>query len=173
MPGTLKARAPRVEVAVAATDERETLANLMQLYVHDFSEISPDMLMGELNEDGRFPDYPLAPYWSDPTRVPLLLRLEGRLAGFALLNRVGHTEAPLDWNMAEFFVVRRYRRGGVGIAAARAIFALYPGRWEVAVARRNTVAASFWRRTTADYADLAEQDLDTRHWNGPLLRFAS
>jgi predicted acetyltransferase len=33
--------------------------------------------------------------------------------------------------MAEFFVLPKYRRGGVGTDAARAVFARFPGEWHV------------------------------------------
>jgi predicted acetyltransferase len=73
--------------------------------------------------------------------------------------------------MAEFFVVRKHRRGGVGSAAMAAIVARYPGLWEAAVARRNVQALPFWRRIAAQNAEVEELDLDTAAWNGPILRF--
>jgi predicted acetyltransferase len=80
----------------------------------------------------------------------------------------------LDWNMAEFFVARKHRGAGVGRAAAREIFSRYPGRWEVAVARRNVRALPFWRDTIVSHpavVDIEQQDLATQAWNGPLFRF--
>ncbi len=47
--------------------------------------------------------------------------------------------------MAEFFVMRKYRRGGVGGEAARAVFAMFPGEWQVRQIRRNEAAIKFWR----------------------------
>jgi predicted acetyltransferase len=165
---------PAVEVAPARADERAVLANLMQLYVHDFSEHKSGTPRGELRDDGRFPDYPLDAYWRDADRHPLLFRLDGRLIGFALVNAAGHTDAPLDRNMVEFFIVRKHRRGGAGTAAARAVFSRFPGRWEVAVARRNTAALPFWRQAIAGCpgaSEIEEADLATAQWNGPMFRF--
>jgi predicted acetyltransferase len=70
--------------------------------------------------------------------------------------------------------VRKHRRGGIGTAAARQIFSLYPGRWEVAVARRNLGALPFWRQAINGHpraVDVEELDLTTEAWNGPLFRF--
>ena len=164
----------QVDVRSASAGERVSLANLMQLYIHDFSEFwrgGPD---GELQDDGRFADYPLEAYWREPSRVPLLIRSAGALIGFALLNAVGHDAGALDRNMAEFFIVRKHRRGGAGTAAARQIFGLYPGLWEVAVARRNQGALPFWRTAIGGHpqaADIVELDLDSAAWNGALFRF--
>jgi Predicted acetyltransferase len=47
--------------------------------------------------------------------------------------------------MAEFFVMRKYRRGGVGGKAARAVFARFPGEWQVRQLAANGAAVAFWR----------------------------
>ncbi|QUD90713.1 GNAT family N-acetyltransferase [Phenylobacterium montanum] len=147
---------------------------MMQLYAHDFSEQWAGSERGELDEHGRFVDYPLEPYWRDPDHIPLLLRSDGHLIGFALLNAEAHSGRPTDRNMAEFFIVRKHRRGGLGTLAAHAIFALYPGQWEAAVARRNLAALAFWRRAAASdpqVSEIEEIDLDDASWNGPVIRF--
>lgn len=158
----------------AAPAEREALANMMQLYIHDFSDYLVGRPVADLGENGRFAEYPLDSYWDEPSRVPLLMRREGYLVGFALLNAVGHTERAVERNMAEFFIARKHRRGGLGTLAARTIFSRYPGLWEVAVARANTPALSFWRSAIAGHPEVTaieEMDLNTKAWNGPLFRF--
>ncbi|HKU14970.1 MAG TPA: GNAT family N-acetyltransferase [Steroidobacteraceae bacterium] len=163
-----------VEVAVAAPRERVIFENLMQLYTHDFSELWYDRPTGEVDESGRFPDYALDAYWREPDHVPLLLRADSHIVGFALLNRLTHTNRAVDRNMAEFFVLRKHRRTGAGTAAAQAIFTRYPGMWEAAIARRNVVALGFWRRAIGEHPlsqHIEEVDLNTPAWNGPVLRF--
>ena len=160
-----------LEVAVATPQERVVLENLMQLYVHDFSEQWSDQARGEVGPDGLFEPYPLDSYWNDPAHVPLLVRKGGHLAGFALLDTHSHAGGAVDRNMAEFFILRKHRRGGVGLAAAQAIFARYPGVWEAAVARRNIAALRFWRKAVSDYAEVTETDVVSDDWNGPVLRF--
>ena len=106
--------------------------------------------------------------------MPLLFRLEGRPVGFALLNATSHSGHPVDRNVAEFFVVRKHRRSGLGTAAAHALFAQRPGRWEAAVARPNTAALAFWRRAVESCPGveaIEETDHATPAWNGPILRF--
>ncbi len=163
-----------VDVTVAAAHERAALENLFQLYIHDFSEHWFDRPEGELRADGRFEDYPLDPFWAESDHVPLLLRLNGHLVGFALLDRESHLGGVVDRNMAEFFIVRKHRRGRVGTAAAQAIFSRYPGRWETAIVRRNVAALAFWRKAVTEHPavqDVVETDLVTPAWNGPVLSF--
>lgn len=158
----------------AGPERRETVENLFQLYIHDFSEHWAGTDRGELAEDGRFaPDPHLESYWTEPGRVPLLLRAAGRLAGFCLLNRHHHGAKAVDWNVAEFFVVRKHRRAGLGAAAATQVFQGRPGVWEVAVARRNTAALAFWRRVIESQSGLSgwhELD-DASDWEGAVFRF--
>ncbi len=163
-----------VDVSPATLEDRRALGNLMQLYIHDFSEFWWDREDGDLGADGRFGDYPLDAYWREPGRIPLLLRRGGKLVGFALINAHGHTSRPVDHNVAEFFIARKHRRGGVGTAAARTIYSRYPGAWETAVARRNTGAQAFWRQAITGHpkaTEIEELDLTTDAWNGPLFRF--
>jgi predicted acetyltransferase len=51
--------------------------------------------------------------------------------------------------MAEFFVLRMYRRHGVGSEAARSLFEAHAGAWEVHEVAANTPAQAFWRRIIA------------------------
>jgi predicted acetyltransferase len=164
-----------VEVTPASPDERQIISNLMQLYVHDFSEFWRDREgEGELEPDGRFGEYPTETYWRDAGYDPLLIRVGGRLAGFVLVNPISHSGEPLDRNVGEFFIVRKHRRGGVGTAAARAVFRRWPGVWEAAVARRNVGALAFWREAITGCpgaSDVVESDVTTELWNGFIFRF--
>ncbi len=165
---------PDIELKIAEPHERPVIENMMQLYIHDFSEFWAGREDGELGPDGRFFDYPLDSYWRDEAHIPLLLRSEGRLVGFALLNARPHSGRALDRNMAEFFIVRKHRRGGMGTVAAQAIFSRFPGVWETAVARANAAALAFWRKAAANHPGvsvLEEADFVTADWNGPILRF--
>jgi predicted acetyltransferase len=47
--------------------------------------------------------------------------------------------------MAEFLVMPRYRRAGVGRFAAQRLFASLPGPWRVREVAGNEVAVAFWR----------------------------
>lgn len=155
-------------------ERRQTLVNLFQLYAHDFSEQWFDRPEGELDEEGRLEEYGLLDnYWSKPNHEVMLIRADGRVAGFVMVNDHSHSGLPLDFEIAEFFVARKHRRSGVGLAAARAVIAARPGLWELAVARRNVGAQHFWRKVAAELArgQVDELDRDDERWNGLILRF--
>lgn len=163
-----------LEVTPAGPDSHDIIGHMMQLYVHDFSELWVGTPRGDLEDNGRFANYPLEPYWSEPDHIPLLIRVGGKLAGFVLLNTESHSGRPVDRNVAEFFVARKYRRSGAGKAAAHMVFSRYPGVWEAAVARLNIGAQAFWRETVRSYPqvhNIADEVFDTELWQGPILRF--
>ena len=164
-----------VSVDVAEPHERTAIENLFQLYVHDFSEQWFDQDRGEVSADGLFEPYPYLPaYWEEPDRTPLLIRRGGHIAGFALINGFAHSGLPIDRSVAEFFVLRKHRRGGTGTRAAHAIFRRDPGQWEAAIVRRNTGALAFWRGAVAScpgVSDIEELETGDDHWDGTILRF--
>ena len=157
----------RVEVEKAPEGVRQTIWNLMQLYFHAMTEFSPR----EVDNQGLFAYQYFDSYWSDGDRYPFLIRADSAIAGFALVRFDEQGRA----DMAEFFVLRAHRRGGIGSAAARQLFEMFKGRWQVRQEPRNVVAQKFWRgviseHTGGDFEDLAEGD---DAWRGPIQRFDS
>jgi predicted acetyltransferase len=160
-----------VDIEPADRAHEDVLRHLMQLYVYDFSE----MIDLELEDSGRFAERPIDRYWDDPRWQPFFIRAGGRLAGFAILHHGSRlSDDPEVWDMAEFLVVRKHRRAGVGLEAARRLFALHPGRWEVRQRRENVPATAFWRRAIRAVAGtFSEDDRNDAQWNGPVQRFTT
>jgi predicted acetyltransferase len=132
---------PRVEIVPAGPDYQPVLENLLELYIHDFSEIVPV----DVGEDGRFGYADLSRYGREPGHHAFLARLDGKLAGFALVKRLpNQPDAGNFWDMTEFFVLRRYRRSGAGTELAKAIWKLCPGAWTVRVRAENRNGLGFW-----------------------------
>ncbi len=159
-------------VTPAAPDEQPIVAALFELYAYDFSE-----LLGlDVRDDGHFPPRPLDAWWSDARRHPFLFRADGKLAGFALVHRrsrLSGDESITD--MDQFFVLRKYRRRGVGLEASRTLFEKFRGRWEVRQEPPNRAATEFWRRAIGRFTDgkFEEQLLNDERWHGPVQFFDS
>jgi len=163
-----------VLVVKALSSQAPIFQNLLQLYTHDFSEFWAGSSKGDLEGDGRFAAYPLQDYWSNEKWSASLIWRDDVLAGFVLVNDHAHSGESVDYNMAEFFILRKHRGRGVGRIAAEIVFSDRPGSWEVAIARKNVQALSFWRRTiggTAKVKSVRETDSNNEQWNGPILRF--
>lgn len=135
-----------VELIRATTEQRPILENLLELYIHGFSEFRAVAL----GANGRFgsPDLPL--YWLEPDRHPFLARVDEELAGFALVRKalaMDGDKAVLD--MAEFFVLRGLRRRGLGTELAQGVCSMFPGAWQVRVMQSNLRAQLFWANAIA------------------------
>ena len=144
-----------VEVIEAALADKPVLRQLLELYQHDFSEF----VDADVDDNGRYGYRYLDNYWSEPDRHPFLFRVDGHWAGFALV-RAGD---PHD--LAEFFVMRKYRRHGVGTSLARELFSRFPGAWQVRQMASNPAATAFWRRAIP--VDFEQEQLA----DGPVQRF--
>jgi predicted acetyltransferase len=146
-----------------STTDRTWLINVFPFYLHDLSAFDDSYY--ELDESGRWrPDH--LPAWlHDANDLPLVILRDGRRVGFALVCRKPSpwVTPGCDYRMAEFFVLRRERRSGIGTRAAHAVFDAHPGRWEVSELARNERAIRFWRRVIGErtndrYDESAEDD---------------
>jgi predicted acetyltransferase len=151
-------RSLRVQVIPAASADRLTIRNLLQLYLHDFSEV----LTRAPDRDGTFPYPHLDAYWTDEWRKAFLITADDDVAGFAFVRaKSAVTGASGVTDMAEFFVVRGLRRHGIGRAAARLLFATFPGTWEIRVIEHYVAARAFW---TAAINEATQSAIERSNW---------
>jgi predicted acetyltransferase len=142
---------PTLSLDAATAADASLLGNLLELYSHELSDVFPSVVLGP---DGRF-GYPALPlYWSEiERRFAYLIRVDGQVAGFVLATRGSPAAAdPQVMDVAEFFVLRRYRRRGFGQGAVRLLWKRLPGRWTVRVAEGNSVGLAFWASLLAAQA---------------------
>ena len=140
-----------VTLEAASPDDAPLLENLLQLYLHDLSDAFPI----DLGADGRFRYPNLSRYWSEPDRrFPLLIRAQSRVVGFVLVKRGSPvSDDPNALDVAEFFVLRRYRRAGVGRRAAFLLWDRFRGPWTVRVLEANGGALRFWSGVVGEYTN--------------------
>lgn len=139
-----------IEIISAEKKDKPVLRQLLEFYCYDFSEY----LGTDVNEHGNFDYKYLDAYWLEAGRVPYFIVVNGKYAGFILLNKAFKMLTdPKGYAVAEFFVMRGYRRKGIGEFAAKEIFNLYPGAWEVSQVMINPVAVSFWNRVVDAYTN--------------------
>lgn len=130
----------------AAYEDKSVLRQLMELYAYDFSEFTG----WEINANGYYGYRYFDHYWTEDDRYPYFIMADGQIVGFVLVNsytshiKNGHA-------IAEFFVMRKYRRGGVGKKAAFLAFDAHPGMWEVNEMAQNIAAQKFWVNVIGEY----------------------
>lgn len=162
--------AMQLELIIARPEHESVLQNLLQYYVYDWSEL----LGMDVTDTGAFSVPALGSYWSDPKRHPFLARVAGKYAGFALVEQRSRITSNAEtFDMAEFFVLRKYRRHGLGRALATQVFDSLRGTWEARQKFENQTATAFWRAVIADYThgQFEELVVDDERWHGPVQRF--
>jgi len=139
----LNAHNPTVTLVPATEADAPLLGDLIEEYALELSAVFPNVVRGS---DGRFGYSRLPLYWSEPDRrFAFVIRADGAVAGFALATRGSPAAAdPSVLDVAEFFVLRPYRRLGVGRLAARLLWSRLPGTWTVRVAEANRGGLAFW-----------------------------
>ncbi len=140
----------KIRVDPASKQDRDVIWNLLQYYLHDFSEFDGT----ETDENGLYDYRYLDFYWHDPDRFPFLIRAEKSIAGFALVR--GENDPDTDtmvMEIAEFFVLRVFRQQGIGNKAAVQLWDMFPGEWRVRVLVENKPAYPFWQNAISDYTE--------------------
>jgi predicted acetyltransferase len=132
----------------ASPEHEDVVKNLMQLYIYDFSEY----VGGDVDDNGLFPPYAgLEEYWATGSnRFAYVLKKNDKYIGFILVRFI-ETEERSYFSIAEFFIMKKYRREGIGKAAAWQIFNLHKGQWEVYQKENNKPAQVFWNKTISGY----------------------
>lgn len=130
--------------------QSSVLRQLMELYDYDFSEFTKE----DINEHGFFGYGYLDRYWTDETKHPFFIMVDGNFAGFVLVGKFcKYAKSENAHNIDEFFVMRKYRRMNVGNFAAKYIFDLFKGEWEVKVLHVNKPGLPFWHKTINEYTN--------------------
>ena len=157
---------PDISIRTAMWEDKTVLARLLELYQYDMSEIWPQTL----NAHGEY-GFGVDRYLRNPRLRAFLFLVDGNYAGFGLDPDVSLPENEF-W-MGQFFVMKRYRRVGVGTKGARFIFDQFRGKWEVGQMPLNDHARIFWRRTISEYTNgnFVEHELHDDRWDGFLQCF--
>ena len=134
------------------------LRNLFEHYCHDMSE----WFDVDTEADGSY-SYDTASVWASGYEV-YLARVGTSIAGFAVIG---------SRDVREFFVLRKFRRRGVGKQMAALLWNEHPGEWLVRVLEANAPAVLFWRTAISGYCVGSYQEerrvIDGRSWI--FLRF--
>ncbi len=157
----------QIELYQPNPDDRPIIKNLFAFYRYDLMPFIDNDIGGRPNWFGAIGyvdvetvDQSVADvdlWWTKPgVLLPMLIRVDGIPAGFAMVARPPHAHRSVDFRMEDFFVLNRWRRSGVGRAAAAAVFERYPGRWEMGWLAKNVAADKFWRCVIASLGTAAE-----------------
>lgn len=130
-----------VQLIKIKAQERNILENLFSYYIYDMTEFmkwNPDH-EGKFNYD--FSKFDV--YWKHEDHVPYFIYVGSDLAGFVLVRRYPSDQSTYD--IAQFFVLRKFKGQGVGKNALAKVIDRYPGKWQIRVLLENSGALCFWK----------------------------
>ena len=130
--------------------DKNIIYNLMQLYTYELSFFEDETTNFTMLESGLYVlNKYVERYWQEESRHPYILKCNNKLAGFVLQR---FNEQNMN-EIAEFFVINKYRKIGAGTFMANKMFDLYKGKWEIRTLIKNEKAQKFWRNTIKKYTN--------------------
>jgi predicted acetyltransferase len=141
------------------------LRNLFEHYVHDMSQ----WFDIDTQPDGSF-SYDVASIWANGYHA-YLAKVEDALAGFAITGPADDSLCEIPANdVHEFFILRRFRRSGLGRHMAALLWDQNPGEWLVRALEKNAPAVEFWRAAISSYSGGSYKE-EARIASGRTWRF--
>ena len=128
-------------------DEKEILRNLLEKYNYEFSQYD-DL---DVNDLGLYGYGYLDNYWTEENRFPFFIRVDNKLAGFAMVNDYPEIKLDTNYSMSEFFVMYKYRRHGIGKYTVKYLLDKFKGKWQLKFHPKNNVSKNFWLNTIEEY----------------------
>lgn len=134
----------------ASEEHKIVIHNLMQYYIYDFSEY----IKYDVDDNGMFAPYTnLMDYWQgNNDKFPYVIKMNDKYVGFVLVKHINYVNRNY-FSIAEFFILKKYRRKGIGKAIAIRVFNLHKGKWEVYQKDSNKPAQIFWSNVIAKYTN--------------------
>lgn len=159
---------PAITLRRAEWHDKSVLRQLLELYQYDMTDVWPQ----DLNEHGEFGHVGVERYLRNPRLAGYFFLVDGKYAGFGLIDPDVSLPGNDFW-MGQFFVMKKYRRLGVGTRGAHFIFDQHRGKWEVGQMPLNQAARAFWLRTISAYTggQFVEHELHDDRWDGTLQCF--
>lgn len=159
--------ATTLQLRAAQPQDFAALQQMLELYQYELSELWPQ----DTDSQARY-GYDLRRHRRAQRFHAHVALLGSQYAGFALVAPALVTRSQGHW-MEQFFILKRYRRVGAGLALARHVFSCHPGPWEVGQMFANLPAQAFWRQVIAQVAagDVVELQLREGWWQGVVQQF--
>ena len=129
---------------------KHVLSNLLKMYCYEWSQY--DKL--DVNDQGKYEyEYHLSDFWNKENHYPFFIKVNGILAGFVLIDDDFAVHLNYDYTISDFFIMHKYRHAGIGRYAAKIIFDMFQGKWEIVMHPHNVTSVGFWHSVVDEYTD--------------------
>jgi len=154
----------QITLELIKKEQKEILRNLLEKYEYEFSQYTGD----DINELGLFGYDYLDTYWNDTGRFPYFIKVDGKLAGFAMICDYPIADIQTDFIMSEFFVIYKYRGTGIAGNCVEKLLNMHQGKWALMFHPENIISKKFWLKTinkctNGNYQQMTHEQV---HYNG-------
>lgn len=143
----IKRFSPKLELVVVQESDYTFLVNLSQLFIYELSRFGYPF---EMLPNGIFKRGKLKKYLYEETRSARFIKIYDEIAGFVLINQICYSRSS-NHNLAEFFILAKFQRSGIGSQIAHKIWDMQPGVWEVMTLPYYTPGVEFWDFAISTY----------------------
>jgi len=128
-----------IDILLAPIEKKHIFRHLLELYDHDMSEWEQT----DVNEAGLYGYRYLDHYWTEEGRYPYLITADEHYCGFAFV-RTAPEQGEYN-SVAEFFIMRKYRKHGLARHLLEYIHERHPGKWNHSAHINNLVSQAMCR----------------------------
>ena len=129
-------------------EHKNLLWNLLQKYLYELSYVYGD----DIEDDGNYSyDYFENYFNPEENREALIFRYDDKIIGFCMINDHSFNENSINYSMAEFSIVPKYRKNGLGKRAISKVLSQRKGKWQIKYSLDNPTAQKFWENVLSDY----------------------
>lgn len=149
----------KLNIQLVPSSQSDDLLNLFNSYLLEIREYDPKIMLDENgNPVYKWFNY----YWVDKNRYPIYLKLEDKVIGFALIRKLD----AKTHEIAEFYVMPKYRRNGYAMWFANEILNQFKGSFEFSTNINNIKAINFWDKFSEGYRNIKVNIDDQRkYWS--------
>ena len=139
-------------IEAVPASQKQILARHFQFYLNEHAAFT-----GKGPQDGVFRYRWLDAYWqAGERRWPFWMRRGDDVVAFAFIR---FDDDDKHYELAEFFVVNRYRGQGHGDRLAKDVIQRFDGAWKLNQVKTNKRAIAFWRRVIGEITNYTEAPL--------------
>jgi len=157
-----------ISIVPVKTGEKEILRNLLEKYDYEFSQYDNS----DVNDLGLYGYDYLDNYWTEENRFPFFVKVNGKLAGFIMVNDYLESKINTNYTLSEFFIMYKYRRQGIGKYVVNNIFNKFKGKWQLKFHPKNEVSRNFWLKTIDEYTkgkyEIIKNDPESTYDDGTI-----
>jgi predicted acetyltransferase len=133
-----------MQITKVEQNGKDILRQLITLFLHDLSEFNSDL---EINQSNGLFEFDVFEWFFEKEGLtPFFIHEEDKIIGFILLQSGQFSNQEFaDYVLNSFFIIKKYRRRGLGKEACKEFFKQFPGRYAISQVKTNTPAIHFWK----------------------------